>query len=505
MRVLYVCTELYPLLKTGGLGDVSGALPPALREAGCDVRVLLPGFPSILAGVQPSRSDRSSTLKLATGEGPDVSRWTARQPAVVRSCTLPGSDLDAYVLDAPRLFNRPGNPYDEAQGDNGIRFALLGWAAACLGHGLDADWQPDIVHCHDWHTGLAPVYLRQMAMPGPPRAASVFTIHNLAYQGTFPAELFAGLGLPDYLFGIQGVEFWGQVSFMKAGLQAADCITTVSPSYAREILSVEQGCGLDGLLRARANVVSGILNGVDYAVWDPSRDADLCHRYDADSLDGKSLAKADLQRRMGLTQRPDAMIFGVVSRLTEQKGLHLVEAIADELIRAGGQLVVLGAGDAQLEQAFLRAASRHPGEVAVEVGYDEPMAHAIMGGSDVILVPSRFEPCGLTQLYGLRYGAIPIVHSVGGLADTVRDASPGNIRDETATGFSFDEFSLQALRRAVQRAFELYADPKAWMTMQQTAMRQRFEWRDAAQSYLTLYQTLKPARPHVPTQTTDIS
>lgn len=493
MKVLYVCTELFPLIKTGGLGDVSGALPPALREAGCDVRVLLPGFPSILEGVKPPRSATASTLRLPPGEGPDIGPSTGKQPPVLRPCSLPGSELDAYVLDVPRLFNRPGNPYDDARGDNGVRFALLGWAAACLGHGLDTEWQPDIVHCHDWHTGLAPLYLRQMAMPGPPRASSVFTVHNLAYQGTFPGDLFPHLGLPDYLFGMQGIEFWGQVSFMKSGLLAADCITTVSPTYAREILAVEQGCGLDGLLRARANAVSGILNGVDYAIWNPACDAALAHGYDADSLEGKALAKADLQRRIGLAERPGAMVFGVVSRLTEQKGLHLVEALADDLVRAGGQLVVLGTGDAQLEQAFLRAAIRHPGDIAVEVGYDEPMAHAIFGGADAVLIPSRFEPCGLTQLYGLRYGAIPVVHSVGGLADTVRDATPENLRDAAATGFTFSEFSLPALWEAIKRALDLHAQPQAWTTMQQIAMRQRFDWRDAASSYVDLYRELRPA------------
>ena len=493
MRVLYVCTELFPLLKTGGLGDVSGALPPALREAGCDVRVLLPGFPSILEGVKPPHSATARTLQLPPGAGPDISPSTSRQPPALRPCTLPGSDLDAYLLDVPHLFDRPGNPYDDAQGDNGSRFALLGWAAACLGQGLDADWQPDLVHCHDWHTGLAPLYLRHMAMPGPPRAASVFTIHNLAYQGTFPAELFPRLGLPDYLFGMQGIEFWGQVSFMKSGLLAADCITTVSPTYAREIFAVEQGCGLDGLLRTRANVVSGILNGVDYAIWDPACDPALGHHYGADTLEGKPLAKADLQRRMGLTERPGAMVFGVVSRLTEQKGLHLVEALADDLVRAGGQLVVLGTGHAQLEQAFVRAASRHPSEISVEVGYDEPMAHVIFGGADVILVPSRFEPCGLTQLYGLRYGTVPVVHRVGGLADTVHDASPENLRRGTATGFTFNEFSVPALWHAITRALDLHANPQAWTTMQQTAMRQRFDWRDAAASYADLYRALKPA------------
>ncbi|HWI79519.1 MAG TPA: glycogen/starch synthase, partial [Ramlibacter sp.] len=249
MRVLYVCTELFPLLKTGGLADVSGALPPALRDAGCDVRVLVPGFPAIRSGVLPSRLPQAPPIALPTRYGPDLSGRGVTQAPVLQQTSLPGNGLATYVLDVPALFDRSGNPYYDSHGDNGIRFALLGWAAACLGQGLDAQWQPDIVHCNDWHTGLAPMYLRQMAMPGPPRAASVFTIHNLAYQGIFPRTLFPQLGLPDYLFTISGIEFWGQVSFMKAGLQAADRITTVSPTYAREILEVEQGCGLDGLLR----------------------------------------------------------------------------------------------------------------------------------------------------------------------------------------------------------------------------------------------------------------
>jgi starch synthase len=490
MRVLYVCTELFPLLKTGGLGDVSGALPPALRDAGCDVRVLLPGFPSILDGVGASQLQHAGPLALPARRGPDLTGLSLAQAPALRQATLPGSGLASYVLDVPPLFSRNGNPYHDDHGDNGIRFALLGWAAACLGHGLDTHWQPDVVHCHDWHTGLAPLYLRQMAMPGPPRAASVFTIHNLAYQGTFPRTLFAQLGLPDYLFGIDGIEFWGQVSFMKAGLQSADRITTVSPTYAREILGAEQGCGLDGLLRARSDVVSGILNGVDYSVWSPARDGVLAQPYDWDSLKNKARAKAELQREMGLQERPEAMVFGVVSRLTEQKGLNLVEAVTHELVAMGGQLAVLGAGDAPLEQAFLSAAVKHPGQIAVQVGYDEALAHGIMAGADVMLVPSRFEPCGLTQLYALRYGALPLVHRVGGLADTVIDATPQDLEGDTATGFVFDEFSTQGLRAAVRRAFELHARPDAWATVQQAAMRQRFDWREAAAQYVALYQSL---------------
>ncbi|MDP3809701.1 MAG: glycogen synthase GlgA [Hydrogenophaga sp.] len=492
MRVLYACTELFPLLKTGGLGDVSGALPPALREAGCDVRVLLPGFPAIRKGVGPSQLAHGAPIHLPARYGPDLaSQGLAPSPPLVQG-TLPGSGLATYVLDVPAFFDRPGNPYQDGRGDNALRFALLGWAAACLGHGLDAHWQPDIVHCNDWHTGLAPLYLRQMAMPGPPRAATVFTIHNLAYQGTFPPSVFPRLGLPDYLFGIHGIEFWGQVSFMKAGLQSADRITTVSPTYAREILEPEQGCGLDGLLRARAGVVSGILNGVDYDVWSPANDGVLAEPYDRDSLDNKARAKAALQRRLGLDERPEALLLGVVSRLTEQKGLNLVEAVADELVSMGGQLAVLGAGEPPMEQAFLRAAGRHPGQIAVDIGYDEALAHAIMAGADVILVPSRFEPCGLTQLYGLRYGTVPLVHRVGGLADTVVDATPPNLEAERATGIVFDEFSTQGLRGALRRAFDLRAHPRAWRRIQRTAMQQRFDWRAPAEQYVALYRSLMP-------------
>lgn len=492
MRVLYVCTELFPLLKTGGLGDVSGALPPALREAGCDVRVLLPGFPAIRNGVGPSRLEHGAPIPLPALYGPDLaSQGVPPSPALIQG-TLPDSGLATYVLDVPAFFNRPGNPYHDGRGDNAVRFALFAWAAACLGHGLDPHWQPEVVHCNDWHTGLAPLYLRQMAMPGPPRAATVFTIHNLAYQGTFPPSVFPRLGLPDYLFGIQGIEYWGQVSFMKAGLQSADRITTVSPTYAREILEPEQGCGLDGILRARAGVVSGILNGVDYRVWSPANDGVLAVPYDWDSLEGKANAKAELRLRMGLDVRPDAMLFGVVSRLTEQKGLNLVEAVADELVSMGGQLAVLGAGEPPLEQAFLRAAGRNPGQIAVEIGYDETLAHAIMAGADVILVPSRFEPCGLTQLYGLRYGAVPLVHRVGGLADSVVDVTPQNLDAERATGIAFDEFSTQGLRAALRRAFDLSAHPQVWRQVQQTAMRQRFDWRGPANQYVALYRSLAP-------------
>ena len=494
MKVLYVCAEVFPLLKTGGLADVSAALPPALQQAGCDVRMLLPGFPAILGGVKNLEVSGPSTLRLPNDSGPQ--HLEHRVARIVRA-ELPGNGLPCYILDAPACFDRPGNPYLDPQGfawpDNAQRFALLSWAAACLGRGLDALWQPDILHCHDWHTGLAPAYLSQAKGGNGGAAASVFTVHNLAYQGLFPADIFSSLGLADQLFGMDGVEFYGQVSFMKAGLQFADRITTVSPSYAREILTPEQGSGLDGLLRARSAVLSGILNGVDYSVWSPVLDPVLVHAFDWHTVALKKHAKLQLQTQAGLEPDADALVLGVVSRLTEQKGLHLLAAALDDVVRLGGQLALLGGGDVALEQAFLEAAKKYPGRVSVTIGYDEIMSHSIIAGSDVILIPSRFEPCGLTQLYGLRYGTLPLVHRVGGLADTVVEASPAHLLDGTACGFVFDDFSANGLRAALQRAAALKAQPAVWNTVQKQAMQLRFDWRVAAESYVALYRSLKPA------------
>lgn len=493
MKVLYVCAELFPLLKTGGLADVSAALPPALQHAGCDVRVLLPGFPAILEGVNNLDLSAQATLSLPIESGPTP---LAGSPARIVRAQLPDSGLPCYVLDSPSCFARPGNPYLNPQGeawpDNAQRFALLSWAAACLGRGLDAQWRPDILHCNDWHTGLAPIYLLQHESRDGARAASVFTIHNLAYQGVFPAEVFASLGLPEHLYGIDGVEFYNQVSFMKAGLQFADRITTVSPSYAREILTPEQGFGLDGVLRARASVISGILNGVDYQVWSPALDPVLEQTFDWSSLGNKKYAKAQLQARMGLEPDADALVLGVVSRLTEQKGLHLLAEVLDEVVLRGAQLALIGGGDAAIEQVFVEAAKKYPGQVSVKIGYDENIGHSIIAGSDVILVPSRFEPCGLTQLYGLRYGTLPLVHRVGGLADTVVDASPAHLLDGTACGFVFDDFSVEGLRGALLRAFDLKAQPAVWKTVQKRAMQLRFDWKEAAEGYVGWYRSLRP-------------
>jgi starch synthase len=483
MRVLHVCTEIYPLLKTGGLADVAAALPAAQVEAGCDARVLVPGFPALRAGIL----DQELVAELAPAFGAETIR-------LVRG-RLPDSGVAAYVIDAPALYDRPGNPYadagNQAYSDNVGRFALLGWVAARMAEGLDPDWQPQVVHAHDWHAGLAPAYLKAAEQASGRRlAGSVQTIHNLAYQGNFPSHVFGYLGLPAHFFDIDGVEFHGQVSFLKAGLFFADRITTVSPTYAREIQGSEQGCGLDGLLRSRAHDLAGILNGVDDAVWNPRTDPLIAGHYDVRDVADKAACKAALQRETGLAVQDEAPLFVVVSRLTEQKGLHLVLAALPAIVERGGQIMVLGSGDAHLEAAFSAAAAAQPQSVAVRLGYDEQLAHRIIAGGDVILVPSRFEPCGLTQLYGLKYGTLPLVRKVGGLADTVTDASLENLVDEVATGIVFEAFDEAGIAAALRRAFALYRRPADWHDVQARGMRQQHGWGTAAAQYLALYEQI---------------
>jgi starch synthase len=494
LRVLYVCTEVFPLLKIGGLADVSAGLPPALIAQGADVRLLLPAFPSVAAGVVPEGPNLlvppGDTMGLPSGLGPRPETMNGPTPWLQRG-HIESSGQAVMLLHAPGLYNRPGNPYQDARGkpwpDAAEQFAWLGWAAALLGTGLDSAWVPDVVHGHDWHTGLAFAYLERLAAIGPRRPATVFTVHNLAYQGVFEATVRERLGLPDPLFHLQGLEFHGHVSFMKAGLHYADAVTTVSPTYAREITGPEQGCGLDGVLRERRDRLCGILNGVDDAVWNPASDPMVQPGYSADDLSGKAIAKTGLQQRMGLKADPKALLFCVVSRLTEQKGLHLLPGVVDELVRRGGQLAVLGAGDPLIEQALQHAAQRHPGQVGLHIGYDEALAHTVIAGSDVILVPSRFEPCGLTQLYGLRYGTLPLVRAVGGLIDTVTDCSLENLDDGSASGFVFDGLDEVSLLSAMRRAFALRRRKTDWHAVQRHAMSLRFDWARAATDTLKVY------------------
>ncbi|EEK4043877.1 glycogen synthase [Salmonella enterica] len=427
MQVLHVCSEMFPLLKTGGLADVIGALPAAQIADGVDVRVLLPGFPDIRRGI------------------PDAHVVSRRDTFAGKISLLFGhyNGVGIYLIDAPHLYERPGSPYHDtnlyAYTDNVLRFALLGWVGCEMACGLDPFWRPDVVHAHDWHAGLAPAYLAARGRP----AKSVFTVHNLAYQGMFYAKHMDDIELPWSFFNMHGLEFNGQLSFLKAGLYYADHITAVSPTYAREITEPQFAYGMEGLLRQRhlEGRLSGILNGVDEKIWNPESDL-------------------------------------------------LLEALPG-LLEQGGQLALLGAGDPVLQEGFLAAAAEHPGQVGVQIGYHEAFSHRIMGGADVILVPSRFEPCGLTQLYGLKYGTLPLVRRTGGLADTVSDSSLENLADGIASGFVFEDSNAWSLLRAIRRAFVLWSRPSLWRFVQRQAMAMDFSWQVAAKSYRELYYRLK--------------
>ena len=477
MRILHVAAEVFPLVKTGGLADVVAALPVAQSEQGGDVRLLLPGLPSVLEAVQGARTII------------DIGACFGALRVRLLLARLPGSGLPVYVIDAPYLYRRGGGPYQDSRGeewsDNLQRFALLGWIAAHLAaEDADPQWAPDVVHAHDWHAAMSCAYVAEHPAN---RARTVYTVHNMAFQGLFPMHDWPTLGLASRLMSPSGLEFHGRLSFMKAGLIFADHITTVSPTYAREIATYEFGCGLEGAIRGRGDAVSGILNGIDEAIWDPATDQALVERYDADHPGGKRACRRALQARSGIEVDDDALVLAIVSRLSGQKGLDLVLAALPGLVQAGVQFVVQGTGEPVLEAAFRMAAQAHPGRVHVHIGYDEPRAHALIAGADAIAVPSRFEPCGLTQMYGLRYGAVPIVRNVGGLADTVVDATPTAIADGSASGFSFDPATSAGFEQCVHRALMLRREPSAWGGLVRTGMQQRLSWAGPAGEYLGLY------------------
>ena len=476
-KVLAVASEAAPLVKTGGLADVAGALPAALTAHGVDTRLLIPGYPNVVK---------------ALGAAVDVIHaYPALFGGPARILAGRAAGLELFVLDAPHLYDRIGGPYGPQGGgdwpDNWRRYAALGRAGADIGGGLVDSWQPDLVHAHDWQAAMTPAYLRFATDREVP---NVITIHNLAFQGQFAASIFPELGLPASAMSVDGVEYYGGVGFLKAGLQSAWAITTVSPTYADEIRGAAFGMGLEGLLNRRSAELHGILNGIDTDAWNPETDELLPARYSARTLKNRARNRIALEERFGLELDSSPLVC-IVSRLTWQKGMDILAAEFDRIIAAGVRLAILGSGDAGLESALIAAASRHAGRAGVVIGYDEALSHVLQGGSDAILVPSRFEPCGLTQLYGLRYGCIPVVARTGGLADTVIDANEAALQLGAATGIVFSPDNGDALVDAMHRLVRIHAGGGAgWVAMQKQAMRADVSWTRSAARYAELYRSL---------------
>ena len=478
VKVLFAASEVTPLVKTGGLADVAGSLPIAVSNLGADVRIVIPGYRGIV-----DRLD--GVARIGEWAMPGVA-----QPGGLATARLTPSGPVFVVIEAPGLFARDGGIYTDASGqdygDNAHRFAVFSRAvtALALGHGPDG-WCPDIVHCNDWQTGLVPALLsREWNRP-----ATLFTIHNLAYQGVYGAGVFADLDLPGDLWSMSGLEYHGNLSFIKGGIAFADVVTTVSPTYASEICTPELGYGLEGLLAYRQERLFGVLNGIDIETWNPATDPHLPQAYDVDNLSGKAIDKSHLQQQFGLAQMENSLLFAHIGRLVEQKGADMIVAILPRLLEQPHvQLVILGSGDPLLEAAVTEAAREHPQQVGVKIGYDEPLAHLIEAGADSFIMPSRFEPCGLNQMYSLRYGTIPIIRRTGGLADTVVDASSDAVLDGIATGFVFEHADADSLWSAVQRAMRFRDKPPArWHEVQRTGMRRDFSWRNSAEKYYDLY------------------
>ena len=485
LRVLSIASEIFPLIKIGELADVTGALPIALKSEGIEVRTVVPGYPSVM-----------NSLGLVEGVI-HLPNFFGAEARLIRATSC---ELGLFVLDAPHLFSRAGNPYLRADGadwpDNALRFAALARIAADIGLGFVSSFVPDIVHAHDWHGALALAYMHYSDRQRP---ATVMTVHNLAYQGVFPREMLAAIDLPPQSFTVHGVEYYERIGFLKAGLYFADRITTVSPTYAREILSDEGGMGLGGLLRERSSDLTGILNGIDTSVWDPATDphipgcfyTDVSSGFESEVLQNRATNKAALQRRLGLELAPDVLMLGVIGRLSSKEGLDLLLENLPTIVREGMQLVVLGSGgDRSLQYRYRAAAQAHPERVSVTIGHDEGLAHLIQAGADALVVPSRFEPCGLTQLCALRYGTVPIVSRIGGLEDTVVDADDLAITGGGQTGFKFGPVTAENLAGVLQRACATFHDVAAWRRIQRNGMSIDVSWRNPASRYADLYSSL---------------
>ena len=487
MNILFASAEAHPLIKTGGLADVAGSLPRAIRRLRHDIRVIIPAYQVVLKQVE-----KFTLVAHLDLEG-------VKQPVRIFCGRLPGSTVAIYLVDSPEHFDRPGNPYTMQQGavwpDNAERFTVFCRAIEALA--LDAaglDWAPDLVHCNDWQTALVPPLLDQHAV----RPATVFTIHNLAYQGLFDWKAFQKLNLPADFWSMEAMEFHNQFSFIKGGLVFADWISTVSPTYAEEIQTSKYGYGLEGLISHRSDNLSGIVNGVDYSVWNPGRDLLIPVQFNARSLTHKLENKSALQEHFGLPIDETIPVFAVISRLVEQKGIDLILDIVPELVKQQAQLIVLGSGDKKLEAGIRDAVTAHPQQVAAHIGYDEALSHHIEAGADIFLMPSRFEPCGLNQIYSQRYGTVPIVRYTGGLADTVTNTTADTLEAKTATGFSFQEATATALIKAIKRALEHYRQPAIWQQLVCTGMKQDFSWKHSAKLYIALYNTVLAQRAGAP-------
>lgn len=486
MKVLYVASECAPFVKTGGLADVIGAVPKDLTQFGVDTRVIMPAYPA---------------LEKLLNRGKIVWKSDDLHGGAASLVAVKSKGIQLLLLNAPHLYDRAGNIYLNEDGedwhDNHLRFGALCQVAAYVAtHGLPRevneplnDWQPDIVHCHDWQSGLVPAFLKQEEAKTPP---CILTIHNIAFQGLFEASVIDELGLSMDMFTSEGFEYWGRVSFLKAAIAYSDKITTVSPTYARELMLPEFGMGLEGLMQSRNNDLSGILNGIDVDVWDPINDRALAATYYTRTLKRKAKNRAQVEKRFGLDaiENPNAPLFCVISRLTTQKGLDLLVEVLPNLVARGARLALLGSGDKDLEAAFIGAAHQYRGRVGTIIGYDEKLSHILQGGADAILVPSRFEPCGLTQLYGLRYGTVPVVARTGGLADTIIDANEAAIAADCATGFQFAPITATGLDHAIDRACQMFRQPLAWKAMMRRGMNHDVSWDKSAKDYFDLYQGL---------------
>ncbi|HDN69322.1 MAG TPA: glycogen synthase GlgA [Gammaproteobacteria bacterium] len=483
MNILFASAEAHPLIKTGGLADVAGSLPRAIRHLHHDIRIVIPAYQSVLK--QAEKFTLVAHLELES----------VKQPVRILCGRLPGSNVTVYLVDSPEHFDRPGNPYTMKQGaewpDNAERFTTFCRAIEALS--LDAaglDWQPDIIHCNDWQTALVLPLLDRHAV----RPATIFTIHNLAYQGLFDWKIFKKLKLPADFWSMEAMEFHNQFSFIKGGLVYADWVTTVSPTYAEEIQTSKYGYGLEGLIGYRKDNLTGIVNGVDYNVWNPGRDILIPVQFTARSLTHKIENKQALQEHFKLPVDKTIPVFAVISRLVEQKGIDLILKIVPDLVKQKAQLIVLGSGDSKLETGIRDAVKKYPKQVAAHIGYDEALSHHIEAGADMFLMPSRFEPCGLNQIYSQRYGTVPIVRNTGGLADTVTDTTPETIESKTATGFSFNKAKAPALLKTVERALGYYRQPEIWQQIVCTGMKQDFSWKRSAQLYIELYETVLAQR-----------